>query len=80
MGHDNYLELTKRLNKMPQGAPVSDTLMEILQILFTEEEAKLVAKLPIKFITVANVSKNAHCHVIAIRNPAKAWTLPEGMY
>jgi Pyruvate/2-oxoacid:ferredoxin oxidoreductase delta subunit len=42
---------------MPQGAPVTDTLMKILQILFTDEEAKLVAKLPIKFITVSNVSK-----------------------
>ncbi|MHA2253760.1 MAG: (Fe-S)-binding protein, partial [Candidatus Kariarchaeaceae archaeon] len=42
---------------MPQGAPVSDTLMEILQILFTDEEAELVAKLPIKFITISNVSK-----------------------
>ncbi len=30
--------------------------------------------------TLANVSKYAHCHVIAIRNPAKAWTLPESMY
>lgn len=26
--------------------------------------------------TVANVSKFAHCHVIAIRNPAKGFTLP----
>ena len=26
--------------------------------------------------TVANVSKYAHCHVIAIRNPAKSLTLP----
>ena len=26
--------------------------------------------------TVANVSKYAHCHVIAIRNPAKRYTLP----
>ena len=30
--------------------------------------------------TVANVSKYAHCHVIAIRNPAKQFTLPEGLY
>jgi len=29
--------------------------------------------------TVANVSKYAHCHVIAIRNPAKQFTLPESM-
>jgi nucleotide-binding universal stress UspA family protein len=30
--------------------------------------------------TVANVSKYAHCHVIAIRNPAKSLTLPGGLY
>lgn len=30
--------------------------------------------------TVANVSKYAHCHVIAIRNPAKRFTLPSSMY
>ena len=30
--------------------------------------------------TVANVSKYAHCHVIAIRNPAKRFTLPAQLY
>jgi len=30
--------------------------------------------------TVANVSKYAHCHVVAIRNPAKQYTLPVSMY
>ena len=30
--------------------------------------------------TVANVSKYAPCHVIAIRNPAKQFTLPGSMY
>jgi nucleotide-binding universal stress UspA family protein len=30
--------------------------------------------------TVANVSKYAHCHVMAIRNPAKQFTLPGNMY
>jgi nucleotide-binding universal stress UspA family protein len=30
--------------------------------------------------TVSNVSKYAHCHVIAIRNPAKRFTLPGEMY
>ena len=29
--------------------------------------------------TVENVSKYAHCHVIAIRNPAKQFTLPGAM-
>ena len=30
--------------------------------------------------TVASVSKYAHCHVIAVRNPAKQFTLPGQMY
>jgi nucleotide-binding universal stress UspA family protein len=30
--------------------------------------------------TVANVSKYAHCHVMAIRNPVKQFTLPSKMY
>jgi len=30
--------------------------------------------------TVSNVSKYAHCHVIAIRNPATQFTLPGSMY
>ena len=30
--------------------------------------------------TVSNVSKYAHCHVIAIRNPANRFTLPGQMY
>jgi nucleotide-binding universal stress UspA family protein len=30
--------------------------------------------------TVANVSKYAHCHVVAIRNPARQFTLPSSMY
>jgi nucleotide-binding universal stress UspA family protein len=30
--------------------------------------------------TVANVSKYAHCHVMAVRNPAKQFTLPGSMY
>ncbi len=30
--------------------------------------------------TVSNVSKYAHCHVIAIRNPAKRFTLPGELY
>ena len=30
--------------------------------------------------TVGNVTRYAHCHVIAIRNPEKLWTLPGQMY
>jgi ferredoxin len=43
-----YKDLVERLNRFPQGAPPSDLLYRILQMLFSEEEAKHVALLPIK--------------------------------
>lgn len=46
--HNNYSNLTKRINLFPQGAVVSDLLFEILKILFSEKEAGLVSLLPIK--------------------------------
>ena len=44
--HNNsaYGRLTDRLNRFPQGAPVSDMLFGILKILFSEKEAGLVAQ------------------------------------
>lgn len=47
-----YQNLIERLNRFPQGAPPSETLYKILSILFSEKEASLVAKLPIKPFTV----------------------------
>ncbi len=52
-----YTELTERLNRFPQGAPPSDTLYKILQILFSEKEAQLVALLPIKPFTAETASR-----------------------
>ncbi|MCP4114416.1 MAG: 4Fe-4S dicluster domain-containing protein [Desulfobacteraceae bacterium] len=46
-----YSRLTNRLNRFPQGAPPSDLLRKILAMLFTEQEADLVARLPIKPFT-----------------------------
>ncbi|MCX6142552.1 MAG: 4Fe-4S binding protein [Ignavibacteriales bacterium] len=43
-----YQNLVERLNRFPQGAPPSDLLYRILQMLFSEEEAQRVALLPIK--------------------------------
>jgi len=57
MAHHNtiktsgYRNLVDRLNLMPQGAPLSDMLFKILEILFSEREAKLVSLLPIKPFT-----------------------------
>ena len=60
MGHitsKSHLDLQKRLEKSPQGAPASDSLFKILEILFTEDEALLVCKLPIKFFSIAQAAK-----------------------
>jgi Na+-translocating ferredoxin:NAD+ oxidoreductase RNF subunit RnfB len=51
-----YTELVERLNRFPQGAPPSDTLYKILEILFSQREAELVATLPIKPFTVEKAS------------------------
>lgn len=52
-----YAELVDRLNRFPQGAPSSDTLYQILALLFTEREAQLVAQLPIKPFTAAEAAR-----------------------
>ncbi len=61
MGHNTlktgYEDLVKRLNKFPQGVPPSETLYEILRLLFSEEEAKLVSLLPIKPFTTKTAAK-----------------------
>lgn len=52
-----YRNLQERLNRFPQGAPPSATLYKILQILFSEDEAQLVAMLPIKPFSAAEAAK-----------------------
>ena len=52
-----YTELVDRLNRYPQGAPPSDTLYQILRILFSEREAELVALLPVKPFTAEQASR-----------------------
>lgn len=43
-----YEQLSDRLNRFPQGAPPTDLLYQILEMLFSEKEAELVAGLPIR--------------------------------
>ncbi len=61
MGHHSvkasYKKLEERLNKFPQGAPPSETLYKILQILVNEREADLMSQLPIKPFTVKTAAK-----------------------
>ena len=52
-----YKNLVERLNQFPQGAPPSETLYKILEMLFSEEEAEIVAQLPIRPFTVEKASR-----------------------
>jgi ferredoxin len=54
----SYRSLSDRLNLFPQGAPPTELLFRILQVLFTEEEAALVALLPIRPFTAASAARN----------------------
>jgi len=58
-----YRSLVERLNRFPQGAPPSELLYKILGLLFSEQEAALVALLPIKPFTAVDA--------------AAAWKMPE---
>ncbi len=58
-----YRKLIERINRFPQGAPPSRLLYEILALLFSREEAELVAALPLRPFTAARA--------------AQAWGVPE---
>lgn len=52
-----YRKLTERINRFPQGAPPTELLFRILEVLFTPGEAELVALLPIKPFTAATAAR-----------------------
>ena len=52
-----YHKLVNRLNKVPQGAPPSKLLYEILKVLMSEKEASLVALVPIKPFTAGTAAR-----------------------
>jgi Na+-translocating ferredoxin:NAD+ oxidoreductase RNF subunit RnfB len=47
----SYLDLADRINRFPQGAPPSNLLFRILELLFSQREAQLVARLPLRPFT-----------------------------
>lgn len=61
MGHlttrDAYRNLSDRINWFTQGAPATESLYKILQVLYTEKEAKWVALLPVRPFTVKKAAK-----------------------
>lgn len=54
---DAYHQLTRRLNRFPQGAPAGELLFRILEMLFSAREAELVARLPIRPFTVQRAAR-----------------------
>ena len=53
----SYEQLTRRLNKFPVGAPPTELFYDILAMLFTEREARLVAQLPIAPFKAADAAR-----------------------
>ncbi len=62
-GYGTYDRLVTRLNRFPQGAPPSERLFQILRLLLSEEEAGLLAQVPIRPFTA--------------RRAAAIWRIPE---
>ena len=63
-----YESLVERLNRLPQGAPPSETLYAILQLLFSEKEAGLVALLPIRPFTAQHAARRWHMSLADAQN------------
>ena len=61
MGHlttkDAYKSLEERINWFTQGAPPTETLYKILQVHYTEKEAKWVALLPVRPFTLKRAAR-----------------------
>ena len=58
-----YQDLAERINRFPQGAPPTELLFAILKLLFSEREAGLVARLPLRPFNV--------------KDAASRWKMPE---
>jgi len=64
MGHlrevkKEYRDLRERLDKYPVGAPESKHLYEILRLLFSDEQARLAADMPMKPATASGIARRA---------------------
>ncbi len=61
MGHlsakNEYLRLQEQLNRLPVGAPGEGTVFEILEILFSPEEADLMARMPLRLATLSTIAR-----------------------
>jgi ferredoxin len=66
-GRGIYGRLQKRLDRVPIGAPPAEALYEILRRLFTEEEAAIAAKMPVRFTDIHGVARRTRRSPDALR-------------
>ena len=57
--HDPYVALRRRLDKHPIGLPEFEGVYDILRGMFTQEQARFVAVLPMKFFTVEEACRRS---------------------
>ncbi len=61
MGHlttkEGYKAFADRINLFPQGAPISQSLYDLLELLVDESEAKVLSLMPLKPFTAEKASK-----------------------
>jgi hypothetical protein len=66
MGHlgagktDVFRALAERLDRNPVGAPLNETLMRIVHIMYNEQEAAVGSKFPQGFTTLARCRPHRH--------------------
>ena len=62
MGHivanKAYRDLRNRLDKYAIGAPETQALYEILKIVFSEREARIASRMPMKFATIRTLARH----------------------
>ena len=58
-GKRAYLDLQQRLDKMPVGAPARRAFFDLLEELFTEEECRVAAGIPLRLASLGSIARNA---------------------
>jgi ferredoxin len=57
--HRAYRDLQARLDQLPQSFPDTEEGMAILRLLFTEEEARIVARMPLRLEPAPEIARRA---------------------
>lgn len=66
---DVYTMLQKRLNEHPSGAPASESLYKILQLLFAPEEAQIACQLTFALQTLDEISQRSGLGTAELKGP-----------